>query len=48
VNIVGFKNESNGKVGYNIIDLESALDEKILAGIEANEDVIRTRQITFA
>jgi D-3-phosphoglycerate dehydrogenase / 2-oxoglutarate reductase len=48
VNIVSYKNESNGKVGYNIIDLEFLLDEKILAELEANEDVIKTRQITFA
>jgi D-3-phosphoglycerate dehydrogenase len=48
VNIVSFKNESNGKVGYNIIDLESSLDEEILAELETNADVIRTRQITFA
>lgn len=47
VNIVSFKNESNGTVGYNIIDLESELDEKIIAELEANDDVIRTRQITF-
>ncbi|MEA3468912.1 MAG: phosphoglycerate dehydrogenase [Thermodesulfobacteriota bacterium] len=47
VNIVSFKNESNGKVGYNIIDLESPVDEKIVAELEANEDVIRTRQIMF-
>lgn len=47
VNIVSFKNESNGKVGYNIIDLESSLDGKIVAELEANEDVVRTRQITF-
>ncbi len=48
VNIVSFKNESNGKVGYNIIDLESELDKKILAELTANEDVIRTREITFS
>ncbi len=47
VNIVSFKNESNGIVGYNIIDLESTLDKSVVAEIEANEDVIRTRQITF-
>lgn len=47
VNIVSFKNESNGKVGYNIIDLESSIDEKNVAELEANEDVIKTRQITF-
>ncbi|MBU0943255.1 MAG: 3-phosphoglycerate dehydrogenase [Proteobacteria bacterium] len=48
INIVSFKNESNGKVGYNIIDVESALEEKIIVEIEANENVTRTRQIQFA
>lgn len=48
VNIVSFKNESNGKVGYNIIDMESSLEDEIIVEIEANEDVIRTRQIQFA
>ncbi len=48
VNIVSFKNESNGSVGYNIIDLESAIDQKVVAELEANADVIRTRQIVFA
>jgi len=48
INIVSFKNESNGTVGYNIIDLESAIEEKLVAELEANEDVIRTRQIVFA
>ncbi len=48
VNIVSFKNESNGKVGYNIIDLESPIDEKIVAELKANEDVIRIRQIMFS
>lgn len=48
VNIVSFKNESNGTVGYNIIDLESSLDDTILADLEADENVIRIRQITFS
>ncbi|HIP38015.1 MAG TPA: 3-phosphoglycerate dehydrogenase [Desulfocapsa sulfexigens] len=48
INIVSFNNESNGNVGYNIIDLESPVDEKIIAELEANEDVVRTRQIMFA
>ncbi len=48
INIVSFKNESNGQVGYNIIDLESALDEKVVAELEAHADVVRTRQIQFS
>jgi len=48
VNIVSLKNESNGSVGYNIIDLESSLDDTIIAELEADKNVVRTRQITFA
>lgn len=48
INIVSFKNESNGTVGYNIIDLESGINAKVVAEFEANDDVIRTRQITFS
>ncbi len=48
VNIASYKNESNGAVGYNIIDVEAALDAKIIEALEANKDVIRTLQITFS
>lgn len=48
INIVSFKNESNGKVGYNIIDVESSLEVDIVEEIETNENVIRIRQIQFA
>ena len=48
INIVSFKNESNGNVGYNIIDLESGVDDKVMAELEANEDVVRTRLIAFS
>lgn len=48
INIVSFKNESNGQVGYNIIDVESFLAEEIVAEIEARENVIRTRLIQFS
>ncbi len=47
INIMSFKNESNGQIGYNIIDLESAIEEKVVAELEANTDVVRTRQIQF-
>ncbi len=48
INIVSYLNESNGDVGYNIIDLEAGISSDILAEIEGNEDVIRTRVIRFA
>jgi D-3-phosphoglycerate dehydrogenase len=47
INIASYKNESNGRVGYNIIDLETPLPEGVKAEIEANPDVIRTRVIRF-
>ncbi len=47
LNIESFRNQSNGTVGYNIIDLESAVPEELLEEINKNEDVIRTRTIVF-
>lgn len=48
INIDSFKNESNGRLGYNIIDMESGISPEAVADIEANENVIRTRVISFA
>ena len=48
INIDSFKNESNGRIGYNIIDMESGISPEAVADIEANENVIRTRVISFA
>ncbi len=48
INIASYLNQSNGKVGYNIIDVESAVPAAVLADIENNADVVRTRTITFA
>ncbi len=47
INIGSYLNESNGHVGYNIIDLEAEISSDVVAEIEANEDVIRTRVIPF-
>lgn len=47
VNIASYLNQSNGKVGYNIIDVESAIPAVVIEQIEENSDVIRTRVITF-
>ena len=47
INIDSYKNESNGTIGYNIIDMESDVPNSILDLIECNDDVIRTRIITF-
>lgn len=48
INIDSFKNESNGTIGYNIIDIESGVDDSIVEKIRENDDVIRTRIISFA
>jgi len=45
INIASYLNESNGTIGYNIIDLESAIAPELVREIEAHADVIRTRTI---
>lgn len=45
INIASYLNESNGKVGYNIIDLEAPVSKELIAEIEENQNVIRTRSI---
>nr|MBF0221102.1 3-phosphoglycerate dehydrogenase [Desulfobulbaceae bacterium] len=47
INISSYINESNGQIGYNIIDLESRPSEALIKEIESNKDVIRTRSIFF-
>jgi len=47
VNIASYLNQSNGTVGYNIIDVESAIPPVVIEQIMNNSDVIRTRVITF-
>jgi D-3-phosphoglycerate dehydrogenase len=43
INIASYMNESNGSIGYNIIDLEASIPPAVVAEIEAHPDVIRTR-----
>jgi D-3-phosphoglycerate dehydrogenase len=43
INIASYINESNGSIGYNIIDLEASIPPSVVAEIEAHPDVIRTR-----
>lgn len=47
INIASYLNESNGVIGYNIIDLESDVAPETLARIEAHEDVVRVRTIAL-
>lgn len=45
VNIASFVNKSNGKVGYNIIDVEGDVPQAAVDAVKASDDVIRTRVI---
>ncbi|MDA8164827.1 MAG: 3-phosphoglycerate dehydrogenase family protein [Desulfobacteraceae bacterium] len=47
INIASYLNASNGTVGYNLIDLETALPKPVLRQIEAHPGVIRTRVISY-
>jgi D-3-phosphoglycerate dehydrogenase len=47
INIASYLNESNGVVGYNIIDLESPIPDTVVAEISAHSDVIRARTIVI-
>ncbi len=47
INIMSYSNESNGTVGYNIIDCENAVSAEVQQEIEACDGVIRTRVITY-
>ena len=47
INIASYLNESNGVIGYNIIDLEAPITDEVLKEIEAHKDVLRTRTIDF-
>ena len=47
INIASYLNQSNGTVGYNIIDVESEVPPVVVDEITKNQDVIRTRVIVF-
>jgi D-3-phosphoglycerate dehydrogenase len=47
LNIQSFTNESNGKVGYNVIDLEQDLPAGVEAALAAIENVVRVRVLRF-
>ncbi len=48
INISSYLNESNGSIGYNIIDLEKPIPDNVIKEISDHKDVIRTRTIVFA
>jgi D-3-phosphoglycerate dehydrogenase / 2-oxoglutarate reductase len=45
LNIHSFKNESNGTVGYNLIDVQAEVSEDILKTISMLDNIIRVRKI---
>ncbi len=45
INIASLNNESNGTIGYNIIDCESEISDAVLTDILDSPGVIRTRAI---
>jgi D-3-phosphoglycerate dehydrogenase len=47
LNIVSFKNESNGKIGYNLIDLEVSVPPAVIEQISKLNNVIRVRTIVL-
>jgi D-3-phosphoglycerate dehydrogenase len=47
VNIASFVNKSNGKVGYNIIDVEGDVPAAAVDAVKASDDVIRIRTIAL-
>lgn len=47
INIASYLNESNGVIGYNLIDLESGIPDQVLSLIRDHPGVIRTRTINY-
>ncbi|MDR2999997.1 MAG: 3-phosphoglycerate dehydrogenase [Fibromonadaceae bacterium] len=47
VNISGFKNESNGKIGYNLVDIDTAVPPNLITSLKKIEQIIRVRVIEF-
>ena len=45
INIASYINESNGEIGYNIMDLEAQVPEELKAELKAHPGVIRVRSI---
>ena len=47
VNIQAFANESNGKLGYNLVDLEVLVGGEVIERIRKLPNVLRVRVLTF-
>ncbi len=48
INITSYLNESNGSVGYNIIDLGSPISDDVVREIAGHTGVVRVRTIIFS
>jgi D-3-phosphoglycerate dehydrogenase len=48
LNIASFTNASNGKIGYNIIDLDKDVPDALVDSIKAIDKVVRVRVLRFA
>ena len=47
INIASFSNKSNGKIGYNLVDVECKVDDSIIEKLSKLEKVIKVRVIHF-
>jgi len=47
INISSFKNESNGKIGYNLVDMDTAVPQTLIDSLKKFEHIIRVRVIEF-
>ncbi len=47
LNIVSFKNESNGKFGYNLIDLDVTVPDSLVAELAKLDKVVKVRRLTL-
>ena len=48
LNIVSFKNESNGKLGNNLIDLDVAVPDSLVEQLAKLDKVVKVRRLSLA
>ena len=47
INIQHFKNESNGRIGYSLVDVEADISQEVVQRIQALEGILRVRVLRF-
>jgi D-3-phosphoglycerate dehydrogenase len=47
INIASFKNKSNGKIGYNLIDLDTVMDSATIDALQKLDNVVKVRVLRF-